>query len=221
MEVKKSNSTFSQNERRSIETNPTTASQNGKRSTGKSPNASMQSSQLMELFEDELKDIYWAEKALIKAIPKMIKNATSQELIDALTNHLSETKNQITRLEQVFESINKKAAAKKCEAMEGLIKEAEGIMESCERGAMCDAGIISAGQKVEHYEIASYGTLRQFAETLGLSEAESLLGATLQEEKSADQKLSKIAQSINVEAAKEDESEEDSDSMFALKSKNK
>jgi ferritin-like metal-binding protein YciE len=176
---------------------------NGKQSVEKSKNGSMKSSQLMELFEDELKDIYWAEKALMKAIPKMIKNATSKELIDALTSHLSETKNQVSRVEQVFDSIDKKASAKKCDAMEGLIKEAEDIMESCESGAMCDAGIISAAQKVEHYEIASYGTLRQFAETLGLKKAVSLLEATLKEEKAADQKLTKVATTaVNVEASK-------------------
>lgn len=180
-----------------------TSSQNGKRSKEKSTNASMKSSQLMKLFEDQLKDIYWAEKALLKAIPKMIKNATSQELIDALTSHLDETKNQVSRVEQVFESIDKKAAAKKCEAMEGLIKEAEEIMEECEEGAMCDAGIISAGQKVEHYEIATYGTLSQFAETLGLTMAVKLLEATLKEEKAADKKLSEVAtDAINIEAAK-------------------
>jgi ferritin-like metal-binding protein YciE len=176
---------------------------NGKQSVEKSKNGSMKSSQLMELFEDELKDIYWAEKALMKAIPKMIKNATSKELIDALTSHLSETNNQVSRVEQVFDSIDKKASAKKCDAMEGLIKEAEDIMESCESGAMCDAGIISAAQKVEHYEIASYGTLRQFAETLGLKKAVSLLEATLKEEKAADQKLTKVATTaVNVEASK-------------------
>ncbi|MBK9256979.1 MAG: ferritin-like domain-containing protein [Saprospiraceae bacterium] len=184
--------------------NSTNPSQNGKKSNGKSANSPMQSSQLMELFEDELKDIYWAEKALTKAIPKMIKNATSEELIEAITNHLAETENQITRLEQVFESIGKKVEAKKCEAMEGLIKEAVEIMESCEKGSMRDAGIISAGQKVEHYEIASYGTLRQFAETLGLKEAMTLLEATLIEEKAADQKLSEVAMdAINIEAAHE------------------
>lgn len=185
-----------------------TNSQNGQQSkekTSKTSSSSMQSSQLMKLFEDELKDIYWAEKALTKAIPKMIKNATCEELNGALTDHLEETKNQITRLEKVFESIDKKAVAKKCEAMEGLIKEAEAIMESCEKGAMCDAGIISAAQKVEHYEIASYGTLRQFAETLGLTEAVSLLEATLNEEKAADEKLSEVAtNTINVEAAQEE-----------------
>jgi ferritin-like metal-binding protein YciE len=166
----------------------------------------MQSSQLMKLFEEELKDIYWAEKALTKAIPKMIKNATSADLIDALENHLMETEEQVKRVEQVFELTGKKAVAKKCEAMEGLIKEAGEIMEDCEEGAMRDAGIISAGQKVEHYEIASYGTLRQFAETLGLSEAVALLEETLNEEKIADEKLTEVAlNAVNVEASEEEE----------------
>lgn len=179
-----------------------TTSQNGKQSKENSTKTAMQSSQLMHLFEAQLKDTYWAEKALTKAIPKMIKNATSEELIDALTSHLTETENQITRVEKVFVSINKKASAKKCDAMEGLIKEAEAIMEECEEGAMCDAGIISAAQKVEHYEIATYGTLRQFAETLGLTEVVSLLEETLDEEKAADEKLSEVATTaINVEAA--------------------
>ena len=166
----------------------------------------MQSSQLMKLFEEELKDIYWAEKALTKAIPKMIKNATSAELIEALDNHLMETEEQVKRVEQVFELTGKKAVAKKCEAMEGLIKEAEEIIEECEEGAMRDAGIISAGQKVEHYEIASYGTLRQFAETLGLTDAVALLEETLNEEKIADEKLTEVALSaVNVEASEEEE----------------
>lgn len=182
----------------------TAASQNGKQSKGTSKNIPMKSSQLMELFEDELKDIYWAEKALTKAMPKMIKKASSKELINALESHLEETHEQIERLTKVFASIDKKAVAKKCDAMEGLIKEAEGIMEECEEGPMCDAGIISASQKVEHYEIASYGTLRQFAETLGLKEAASLLEITLKEEKAADQKLTKVAtKAVNVEATQE------------------
>lgn len=164
----------------------------------------LKSSQLMELFEDSLKDIYWAEKALTKALPKMIKKATSPELVEALTSHLAETEEQVTRLESVFESIEIKATAKKCEAMEGLLKEAESIMEDCEKGAMRDAGIISAAQKVEHYEIATYGTLRQFAETLQLNEAISLLDATLNEEKAADQKLSEVAiATINEMASQE------------------
>lgn len=183
-------------------TNSKAASKSGNQSKEKSTNELLQSSQLMKLFEDQLKDIFWAEKALIKAIPKMIKNATSQDLIDALSSHLEETENQISRLESVFESISKKASGEKCEAMDGLIKEAKEIMESCEAGAMCDAGIITAGQKIEHYEITTYGTLRQFAETLGLNDAVSLLEATLNEEKSADEKLSKVArETINIEAA--------------------
>jgi ferritin-like metal-binding protein YciE len=165
----------------------------------------MQSSQLMKLFEDGLKDIYWAEKALTKALPKMIKNATSQELIGALENHLSETEGQIGRVEQIFEILEKKAVAKKCDAMEGLIKEGEGIMEECEDGSMMDAGIIGAGQKIEHYEIASYGTLRTFAETLGLGDAAALLEETLEEEKAADVKLTEVAvTTINIQAAEED-----------------
>ncbi|MCA1761324.1 MAG: ferritin-like domain-containing protein [Bacteroidales bacterium] len=181
--------------------NSKTTPQNGNQSKEKSK-VSMESSQLMELFEDMLKDLYWAEKAVTKAIPKMIKNATSLELIDALKSHLEETGTQITRLEQVFESIDKKAVGKKCEAMNGIIEEGEELIETCLAGAMRDAGIISAAQKVEHYEIASYGTLRQFAETLGLTEAESLLLTTLDEEKEADQKLSEVAkEAINVKAA--------------------
>jgi ferritin-like metal-binding protein YciE len=166
--------------------------------------ASMKSSQLMELFEDGLKDLYWAENALVKAIPKMIKNATSEELHKALTSHLEQTKEHVTRLEKIFSLIDVKVQAKKCDAMEGLIEEASGIMEECEEGSMRDAGIISAAQKAEHYEIATYGTLRQFAETMDLNEVEKLLATTLQEEKEADLKLSEVAmEAINVEAAEE------------------
>jgi ferritin-like metal-binding protein YciE len=170
-----------------------------------SKKVSMKSSQLMELFEDGLKDIYWAENALLKAIPKMIEQTTSEELNEALTSHLEETKDQISRLEEVFSLIKVKAVAEKCEAMNGLIKEASEIMESCEEGSMRDAGIISAAQKIEHYEIATYGTLRQFAETLHLREVEKLLATTLQEEKEADLKLSEVAMdAINVDAAEEE-----------------
>jgi ferritin-like metal-binding protein YciE len=161
---------------------------------------------LTELFEDGLKDIYWAEKALMKVIPLMAKNATSPELIDALNHHLIETEEQVSRLEQVFDSIGKKATAKKCDAMEGLIEEGKSILEETEPGVVRDAGIISATQKIEHYEIATYGTLRQFAENLGLTDAAALLELTLDEEKDADKKLTDVAVSaINVEAAEEDE----------------
>lgn len=214
--------------------NTKSKSGNGSNGSGKSKGTAngsqtsgngMQSSQLMKLFEEELKDIYWAEKALIKAIPKMIKNATSEELIEALENHLTETEEQVKRVEQVFEILGKKASAKKCESMEGLLKEAEQIMEECEEGAMCDAGIISASQKVEHYEIASYGTLRQFAQTLGLDDVAELLQTTLDEEKAADQKLTEVAvTAVNVEAHEgeeeaEEEGEEEDEAELETKSK--
>jgi ferritin-like metal-binding protein YciE len=159
------------------------------------------SSQLMQLFEDELRDIYWAEKALTKAIPKMVKNATSEELIRTLQNHLTQTEDHVTRVEQVFEIIDQKPKAEKCEAMNGLIEEGEEIIKDCEEGAMRDAGIISAAQKIEHYEIATYGTLRQFAETLNLPDAVSLLEQTLREEKAADEELTSVAVSeVNMQA---------------------
>lgn len=180
------------------------AASNGKKLRAKSNAAEG----LRDLFEDELKDIYWAEKALTKAIPKMIKNATSQELIDALEDHLEVTEGQVARCEQVFELLGKPARAKKCEAMDGLIKEAKEIMESTEVGMVRDAGIISAGQKVEHYEIASYGTLRTFASTLGLEEIAGLLEQTLNEEKEADQTLTQVAESsVNLEAVIAEEQE--------------
>ncbi len=166
----------------------------------------MHSSQLMKLFVAELKDILWAEKALTTAIPKMIKNATSKELVTALQAHLLQTKEHVSRAEQIFMSIDMKPVAKKCLAMEGLIKEAVSIMEDCEPGAMCDAGIISAAQKIEHYEIASYGTLSQFAEVLELAEAVTLLRSTLHEEKAADDKLTEVATTaINIKAAELEE----------------
>ena len=157
---------------------------------------------LTELFEDGLKDIYWAEKALTKAIPLMAKNATSADLIEALNSHLTETEDQIIRLEKVFELIGKKATAKKCDAMEGLAKEGEGIVESTEAGtATRDVGIILASQKIEHYEIATYGTLCAFAKTLGEDEAMQLLEATLAEEKEADVTLTEAAyNTINFDA---------------------
>ena len=155
-----------------------------------------------DLFEDELKDIYWAEKALTKAIPKMIKNTTTPDLAQALEDHLEETRGHVDRLEEAFQMLGKAARAKKCEAMDGLIKEAEEIMEDTPEGIVRDAGIISAGQKVEHYEIATYGTLCAFAKTLGEDEIASLLRQTLEEEKGADEKLTSIAESsVNLEAA--------------------
>ena len=150
-------------------------------------------SQLTRLFEEELKDIHWAEEALVKAMPKLIKNARTPDLRDAISNHLTETENQVRRIEQVFEILGKKVSSKRCEAMEGLIKEADEIMRTCDEGIMRDEGIIAAAQKVEHYEISTYGTLHQIAETLGLVKAVKLIQSTLDEEKAADRKLTEIA----------------------------
>jgi ferritin-like metal-binding protein YciE len=165
----------------------------------------VEESALNELFIDELKDIYWAEKHLVSALPKMAKAATSEELRTAIQNHLSETETHVTRLEDAFASIDEKAVAKKCEAMAGLIKEGEEIIADTEKGSFTrDAGIISAAQKVEHYEIASYGTLKTLATVLGYNEAADLLEATLKEEKAADDKLTGIAiNKINLKSASE------------------
>jgi ferritin-like metal-binding protein YciE len=162
---------------------------------------------LKEFFLDSLMDIYYAEKAIVKALPKMKKSATSQTLIDAFREHLEITKIQIDRLEQVFESIDEKPKAKKCEAIEGLIKEADSIIEDTEDGTSTrDVGLIMAAQKVEHYEIATYGGLHQLAITLGFNEAAELLQQTLNEEKETDVLLSQIAENdINYQAAEEEE----------------
>ncbi|MDT3403295.1 YciE/YciF ferroxidase family protein [Mucilaginibacter terrae] len=157
----------------------------------------VEESALKELFVDELKDIYWAEKHLSKALVKLAKAATSEELRSALETHKEETDNQVARLDQVFEIIGEKASAKKCDAMEGLIKESESIVEDTEDGSITrDAGIISAAQKSEHYEIASYGTLRTLANTLGYSDAAQLLEETLAEEKKTDEMLTQLAESM-------------------------
>lgn len=182
----------------------TTTSKTASKTTATKPTKAKPSAaeDLKELFVDSLKDIYWAEKALTKALPKMAKNATTPSLITAITEHLAETENQVTRLEQVFETVGKKAVAKKCDAMDGLIKEGESIIEETQPGPVRDAGIIAASQKIEHYEIATYGTLCAFAKTLGLDDAVQLLAATLSEEKQADITLTEAAYNdINFEAA--------------------
>lgn len=148
---------------------------------------------LRDLFVDELKDIYWAEKALVKALPKMAKNTTTPMLASAIVTHLHETERHVERLEKVFSIFGKKAVAKKCDAMDGLLKEGESILEDTEPGPVRDAGIILACQKVEHYEIATYGTLVAFAGTLGEVEAAEILQETLNEEKNADSKLTNAA----------------------------
>lgn len=173
-----------------------------KKQDSKSTSTPIEESGLMNLFKDELKDIYWAEKHLAKALPKMAKGATSEELRSSIEQHLTETENQISRLEQVFELLGVKAAGKKCEAMEGLVEEGKTMLEETEDGSMTrDAAIISSAQKIEHYEIASYGTLKTLANTLGMSEAASLLEQTLNEEKNTDVKLTQIAEGFVNESA--------------------
>lgn len=162
-------------------------------------------SEFHEFFVDELKDIYWAEKHLVKALPKMKKAATSPELAAAFDKHAQETQTHIDTLEQVFDLLGEKASAKKCDAMAGLLEEANGIIEDTDTGTMIrDAGLILAAQKVEHYEIATYGTLKVFAQNIDRADVADLLDQTLENEKATDVALTEIAVStINAEAAAE------------------
>lgn len=157
---------------------------------------------LDELFHATLRDIYHGEKQILKALPKMKKNATSPELQQAFDRHYAETEGQIERLQRVFELINKTARGRTCEAIEGLVEEGEEVMSEASRGEVMDAGLIAAAQAVEHYEIARYGTLKSWAQQLGMTEAAKLLDQTLQEEKKTDELLNEIAlKSINKKAA--------------------
>ena len=168
------------------------------------PPKTIKTSQLMKVFEDKLRVILWVKKALTKAIPLMIKNATSIKLIEALSEHLEETDEQVERLAQVFAYINKRPVPIKCEVIDDLITEMKELISSCNAGLMRDAGIIAAAEKVEHYEIAIYKLLEQFALTLGLTDAAELLTATIKEENVAKNKLSDIAHSfISVEKLEE------------------
>ncbi|MEO7099586.1 MAG: ferritin-like domain-containing protein [Luteolibacter sp.] len=157
--------------------------------------------ELQSLFVDQLRDILWAEKQLVKALPKMAKAARDGKLKQAFTKHLKETENHVTRLGQIFAGLGLAPRAKKCPAMEGLLKEADELVEDFQDSCALDAALIAASQKVEHYEIATYGTLRAFAECLGHTDAVKLLSATLLEESKADEALTEIAQNqVNQEA---------------------
>ena len=168
---------------------------------------------LDKFFLDAVKDIYWAEKHLTKALPKMKKAATSEELKSAFEDHLSVTQEHVNRLDQVFDILGSKAQAKKCEAMEGLTKEADSIIEETEKGTFTrDVALIMAAQKVEHYEIATYGGLVQLAKTMGQDEIAEILGQTLEEEKEADLKLTSIAENdLNYQAEEEGDGDEASE----------
>ncbi len=162
----------------------------------------MQMENLEDLFKEDLKDLYHAENQIIKALPKMIKSASHEELKTAFQNHLEETKVQVERLEQVMEIMGMPAKGKPCKAMQGIIEEGKEVMEEDAEDDVMDAALVGAAQKVEHYEIASYGTLCTYADLLGLKDAKKLLGQNLEEEKKTDQLLTDLAEAvINLEAA--------------------
>jgi len=156
---------------------------------------------LQDLFLLTLKDIYHGEKQILKALPKMAKQAGSPELKQAFERHRDETMQQVERLERVFEMMQKPARGQTCEAIEGLIAEGQEVMEEAEQDAVKDAGMIAAGQAIEHYEIARYGTLCAWAKELGMDDAAQLLGETLEEEKKTDELLNKLSRNINRQAA--------------------
>jgi ferritin-like metal-binding protein YciE len=160
----------------------------------------MKLSTLRELFIDELKDLYSAETQITKALPKLVKASSAPALQQAFEHHLEETKNHVSRLEQIFDQLNESPKGKTCEAMKGLLKEGDERLGEDGDPDVLDAGIIAAAQRVEHYEIAAYGSARTYAELLGEREAVRLLSETLEEEKAADSKLTQVAQKINVEA---------------------
>ncbi len=178
---------------------------NAKRKEPGNQNLKSTDSCLREFFVDQLKDIYWAEKQILKALPKMKKAATSKELQAAFEDHMTVTQKQVDRLEKSFELLDEKAVAKKCDAMEGILSEGQGIIEETEEGtATRDVGLILAAQKVEHYEISTYGGLAQLARTLGEVKVARLLEETLAEEKETDETLTEIAENdVNYEASEE------------------
>ena len=157
---------------------------------------------MQELLLDELKDIYSAEKQITKALPKMAKGTTSPELKEAFESHLQETIGQIERLDQIFDILGKPHRAKLCHGMQGVLEEGSEVMEENEKGDVRDAALISAAQRVEHYEMAAYGCVREYAKLLGHADVAKLLDATLAEEKAADEKLGLIAKQVNSLALK-------------------
>jgi ferritin-like metal-binding protein YciE len=172
----------------------------------------MKMASLKELFLEELKDLYSAEKQLIKALPKMAKAATAEDLQQGFLDHLEQTKGHAERLERVFELLDEKPRAKKCKAMEGLIEEGKELMAEDAEPEVMDAGLIAAAQRVEHYEIAGYGCVRTYAELLGETDARDLLQQTLNEEADTDKKLTKLAERINLDAEHPESEEEEEQS---------
>lgn len=168
----------------------------------------MRKDSLRQLYVDELRDLYNAETQLVKALPKMAKASSNAELRQGFEEHLRQTSEQVSRLEQIFDMLGEKPTGKKCLGMEGLVKEGAETMQEDYEDAVMDAAIIGAAQRVEHYEIAGYGTVRTFAELLGESEHVSLLEQTLEEEKQTDEKLTQLAENINSEASEVEEETE-------------
>ena len=180
---------------------------------------------LKDMFVETLKDVYFAENAIIKALPKMAKKAQSEDLKSALEEHLEETRGQVTRLEKIFKSLGSKAEGKECPALKGLVEETEELMSEASAQVM-DAGLIGCAQAVEHYEMARYGTLKAWAEQLEMDDAAELLEETLEEEQAADEKLSELALSgLNEQAdngdAEDDKDEKDEDDEPKRKSRKK
>jgi ferritin-like metal-binding protein YciE len=171
----------------------------------------MKQNALQQLFIDELRDLYDAENRLVKALPKLAKASTSRELRDGFEQHLEQTRGHVDRLEEIFENLEEKPTGKKCAGMAGLVNEGQEIMEEDFEGAVMDAALISAAQRVEHYEIAAYGCVRSWAQLLGNNNAADLLEKTLEEEKETDEKLTQLAERIHVQAKTQGEGEADSE----------
>lgn len=169
----------------------------------------MQKNSLRQLYVDELKDLYSAETQMVRALPKLAKASSNAELRHTFEEHVRQTAEQVSRLEQIFETLQEKPTGKKCLGMEGLVKESAETMKEGYGGAVNDAAMIGAAQRVEHYEIAGYGTVRAFAKLLGEEEHVTLIEATLQEEKQADDKLSQLAEHINAQAGLQESSQSD------------
>jgi ferritin-like metal-binding protein YciE len=177
----------------------------------------MPNESLRQLYVEELRDLYNAETQLTKALPKMAKASSNDELRQGFEEHLRQTSEHVSRLEQIFEMLGEKPSGKKCLGMEGLVKEGAETMKEDYEGALMDAAIIGAAQRVEHYEIAAYGTVREFAELLGEDEHVSLLEETLEEEKQTDEKLTQLAEEINPQAQQGSEEEEESETRGSAK----
>lgn len=171
---------------------------------------------LKELLLEELKDLYSAEKQIVKALPKIIRGAESEELKSAIAEHLEVTKGQVTRLEEVFGHLEERPKAKPCKGMQGLLEEGAESLEEEDKSTLRDLQLIGAAQRVEHYEVAAYGTARALAEKLGLSEAADLLGETLAEEEEADKKLTEVAESLYENVQTGDELETEDEEEFAI-----